>query len=246
MKKKTTKIFAETSFSIRENAVRLMNILNPLLSSEVGYVIQFIGANPREGVSSISRELAIVASRYTDGPLLLLDLDWGFGNHYQAFQKGTAGFPGVPGEAVDLGIDPNKILRSCTSHVSKNKKDPFITVHRVGESNLYVSQQNCTHQNCSTSGSPHVINGNPFWHHLREKIQLTIIDSPPASQHLDGIVVCSQVDAVIIVVSAEKTRIPVISSLRDKLLDQQAPLAGIVFNKRRWYIPSYLYRWMSL
>jgi len=244
MQKKTTKIFAETSFSIRENAVRLMNILNPLLSSEEGYVIQFIGANPGEGVSSISRELAIVASRYTDGPLLLLDLDWGFGNHYQNFQRGATGFPGAPGEAVDLGIDPNKILRSCTTHVSKNKKDPFITTHRVGESNLYITQQNCSRQNCSNS--PHVINYNPFWNDLRRKIQLTIIDSPPANQHLDGIVVCSQVDAVVLVVAAEKTRIPVISSLRDKLLDQQAPLVGMVLNKRRWYIPSYLYRWMSL
>ncbi|CAK0772419.1 CpsD/CapB family tyrosine-protein kinase [Gammaproteobacteria bacterium] len=222
-------------FSLREDATRLFSLMNPVMSSDNGLVIQFIGANPGEGVSSLAREFAIITSQYVDGHVLLLDLDWGRGHHYEAFQQGLGGTLGQPGEAVDLGVDFKHILWQPAAST-----DSPMTIHPVG-GNLHVSRQRF-----DLNAAHHVINQPRFWQDLRRKIRLTVVDSPPTNRHLDGIVICGMMDAVILVAAAETTRQPVITNLRDQILTQQAPLVGMVLNKRRFYIPPVIYRWLAI
>ena len=49
---------------------------------------------------------------------------------------------------------------------------------------------------------------------------------------------------VVLVVEAEATRIPVVEALRDKMLSHGANVVGVVFNKRRFYIPKRIYKWI--
>ena len=52
-------------------------------------------------------------------------------------------------------------------------------------------------------------------------------------------------DAVVVVVAAESSRAHAVQHLCDKLRSQNAPIVGLVLNKRRFYIPQRLYRWME-
>ncbi len=49
------------------------------------------------------------------------------------------------------------------------------------------------------------------------------------------------VDGVIIVVEAEKTRWQVALSLKEKIINNGGNILGLVFNKRQYYIPQFIY-----
>jgi len=50
------------------------------------------------------------------------------------------------------------------------------------------------------------------------------------------------VDGVVVVVEAEKTRWQVVENLKQKIENRGGNILGIVFNKRRFYIPDSIYR----
>jgi len=52
------------------------------------------------------------------------------------------------------------------------------------------------------------------------------------------------VDGVVLVVEAEKTRWQVVESLKEKIENSGGNILGMVFNKRRFYIPENIYRRM--
>jgi Mrp family chromosome partitioning ATPase len=111
---------------------------------------------------------------------------------------------------------------------------------QVEESSLYVMplfQQ--------TSLSPRTLDSSrsgDFWGKVRDRFDLTIIDAPPATLFPDGLGFVRQVNGVILVFEAEKTRWPVAISVKQKIEKQGGNILGIVFNKRRFYIPDWLYR----
>ncbi len=84
--------------------------------------------------------------------------------------------------------------------------------------------------------------GAGFWEPLRERFDLIIVDSPPATMFPDGPGIVSMVDGVVLVVEAEKTRWPVALSVKEKIERSGGKILGVVFNKRKYYIPSWLYR----
>jgi Mrp family chromosome partitioning ATPase len=50
------------------------------------------------------------------------------------------------------------------------------------------------------------------------------------------------VDGVVLVVEAEKTRWQVVENLKEKIQNVGGNIIGVVFNKRRFYIPEALYK----
>ena len=52
------------------------------------------------------------------------------------------------------------------------------------------------------------------------------------------------VDGVILVVAAESTRGAIADKARAELVEAGATLLGIVFNKRRRYLPRWVERWL--
>lgn len=80
-----------------------------------------------------------------------------------------------------------------------------------------------------------------FWKVLKQKYDFILIDSAPASLSPDGIEISRRVDGVVLVVEAEKTRWQVVSNLKEKIVHGGGNILGIVFNKRRYYIPDRIY-----
>ena len=59
-----------------------------------------------------------------------------------------------------------------------------------------------------------------------------------------GLKAAAQCDGVVVVLEAEKSRGPVVEHLVSSLRAVQARVLGAVMNKRRFYVPSRIYRWL--
>ena len=63
---------------------------------------------------------------------------------------------------------------------------------------------------------------------------MIILDTPPATLFPDGLALVRQTDGVVLVVEAERTRWPIASSVKEKIIKNGGNVLGIVFNKRRF------------
>ena len=83
-----------------------------------------------------------------------------------------------------------------------------------------------------------------LWQELRSRFDDVVLDLPATSVSLIGLKSAAQCDGVVVVLEAEKTRAPVVESLIASLRAVRAPLLGTVLNKRRYYLPQRVYRWL--
>jgi Mrp family chromosome partitioning ATPase len=83
-----------------------------------------------------------------------------------------------------------------------------------------------------------------LWDEFRQRFEYVLIDSPPISASSDGLAIVRKVDGVIFVVEAEKTRWPVALAAKEKIVSHGGNILGMVFNKRRFYIPDVVYKRM--
>jgi protein-tyrosine kinase len=79
---------------------------------------------------------------------------------------------------------------------------------------------------------------------IRGQFQVVIVDCPPIL--IDGTWsnLLRSADGVILVVEAEKTRTAVLNSTIKMIGEVGGHILGIVFNRRRQYIPRFLYRFL--
>lgn len=204
---------------LESEMVRLYQSIDALLPDSPKKVIQFIGAHEGEGTSSIVREFARVASKIKNKPVLLLDAE-----------KRSAN------QSLLFGITPeNKREDEWDSEETMER-----AIAKIEDSDspvCLISQNTILYPKYFYSPKISV-----FWEKLKERFDLILIDSPPASVSPDGIAISRNVDGVVLVLEAEKTRGPVAQNLKDRIQKNGGNLLGIIFNKRRHYIPEFLYK----
>jgi protein-tyrosine kinase len=83
-----------------------------------------------------------------------------------------------------------------------------------------------------------------LWADLRSRFDSIVLDLPATSVSRIGLVCATQCDGVVVVLEAEKTRAPVVENLINSLRAVGANMLGTVFNKRRYYLPQRIYRWL--
>lgn len=210
----------QEDLSLEDEMIALYQTIDSLLPSINHKVIQFIGSRQGEGTSTIVREFARAVALKLDKLVLLLDLYRHSPNLRLFFEAET--------EHCDLGdiIEKNLPIDKALVQVQNSK--------------LYVSplfQQ--------TTLTPHMLDTpqtNGFWKSLRERFDFILIDSPPAALSADGFAMVRRADGVVLVVEAEKTKWPVAASVKDKIIQHGGNVLGVVFNRRKYYIPGWLYR----
>lgn len=224
--------------SLAPEACRLFTLINPVLVPGQGLTVQFIGAQPDEGVSTIARDFALTAAQYIEEPVLLLDFDPAQDSHFLHFQRvlKRLGQSGDLAATLDLDIDLSPLVGGRNT-----SNTPPVIFHTLPEIRLILGRLD-TSSGTLPGRVPCILNRPQVWDKLRSRFMLTVVDSPPSSQSFDSIVISGAMDAVVLVVRAESTRIPVVENLRDRLLAQGAPLVGLVLNRRRFYIPKSVYR----
>jgi Mrp family chromosome partitioning ATPase len=80
---------------------------------------------------------------------------------------------------------------------------------------------------------------------LLETLTLTysfiVVDGPPVNAFPESLLYASQVDRVLLVVSAGKTRVPVAAKALAKLAEVGCANADIILNRRTFVIPQVIY-----
>lgn len=79
---------------------------------------------------------------------------------------------------------------------------------------------------------------------LRCLCDILYIDSPPALTQPAGLTLAHRATAVILVIEAEQTRLPIIDQARRMIESNGGRVLGTILNKRRFYIPQSIYRWL--
>jgi capsular exopolysaccharide synthesis family protein len=77
---------------------------------------------------------------------------------------------------------------------------------------------------------------------VSNKFDYTIVDSAPSSKFADPQSICSLVDGVVLVIEAGKTRRQVALKAKEELENAGANILGIILNKRKYYIPEWIYK----
>ncbi len=204
---------------IVEREMSVYQNLTAVVSDSTRKVIQFIGSQGGEGTSTVVREFARASAAKFGKMVLLLDAD-----KYRPTQH--LFFP------VKWDCGWQEVVQGNGS-IDK-------ALYQIGESRLFVSPSS---QNIGSN--PSVYSSlliDVFWKKLKQRFDLVLVDSPPATTSTDGLAISSKVDGIVLVVEAEKTRWPVVENVRDRIKRSGGNILGIVLNKRRYYIPDFIYK----
>ena len=77
---------------------------------------------------------------------------------------------------------------------------------------------------------------------LRAHFDYILFDVPAISTHPAAVSIGRHVDGVVIIVEAERTRWPVVANTKQAYQAVGANVLGVVLNKRRFYIPNWIYK----
>ena len=77
---------------------------------------------------------------------------------------------------------------------------------------------------------------------MREWFDYVILDAPPVLRFSECRVLCSKVDGVILVIEAGKTRQQVALRAKKALEEAEGKLLGVVLNRKKYYIPDWIYQ----
>ena len=180
------------------------------------------GAEPGVGTSTVAQNLAVVlANDFLDQRFLLVDANLSYPSLHRTF-----GLPADPGVLNYLLSD------STLEEVISGSGWPNLDVITIGKSD-------------HNAASPFDL--ERFRHFLKEisaAYDLILIDSAPALRSSQTRVISSQVDWVIIVAEACRTRWEVLVELKNQLAQDGAKTLGGILNKRRFVIPRWAYRFI--
>ena len=178
-----------------------------------GVVVQLIATRNGEGVSTLVRDLCLVAAGNGGMRTLLLAAeppgrratDW------------PRSIYGMPSDLRPIADGPNQL-----------------EMLRVGATSLVIAAPvvGATLQPTAWVNLIRV---------LRPQFDMVITDSPALQRAFTGIVLAPHVDATVLVVAAESTRASAVRALRDRLAEGGGNTAGVILNKRRFHVPQAAY-----
>lgn len=204
-----------------EEMLKLYKVIDVLLPGVKSKVIQFIGTREGEGTSTIVREFARVCADMIGNTVLLLDAD-----RHQPTQRHYFNIQNEYGWIEAL----------------KNGEEIGDAFYRVGQSKLFMSPS--CNSAVYTPEMFHSLRFDCLWRNLRDDFDLILIDSAPLTISPDGLAIASKVDGIIMVVEAEKTKRQTLEMARDNITRVGGKILGVAFNKRRYYIPQALYKFL--
>ena len=201
-------------------------IVNRRITEKQERAFIFVSANPEEGKTFTSRQVASQLLEYfTNEKIALADFD--FINPELSRQVGS---PAKGWSSADLRPGAAKdAVAWIYDHPSTDQKNLF-----------YVPVGN---QKNGRLGSVETVNSVPgAIHTLKSHFGLVLIDGPAVLQTSAALNMATEADGVLLVVEAGRTRRQVVELALDQLREAGANIIGVVMNKRRFFIPNWLYR----
>jgi Mrp family chromosome partitioning ATPase len=205
--------------TMEQEMIDLYRHIDAILIDSPKIVLQFIGSRSGDGVSTIVREYASMATTRLGKSVLILDANQSERDQQHFFRiTNNCGWD----EAVS---DPEAMKKS---------------ICRIGNSNLYVSGLSLR-----SGANPLLFDAcqlKNLFSGLKMRFDLILLDSSLVTTGTDSSVLSRCADGVLLVLEADKTRWPVAEYMKSKVQNSGGNILGLIFNKRRYYIPEYLYK----
>ena len=214
---------------------------------QVGRVIQLPGTKAAASGSPIGHKMTemyqFIRAQRKDGSINTIQF---IGTHKGA---GTSTLLRAFAKVVSTRLEKSVLIVDADPEASQAEhfadlsaprpKNPNV-IRRVGNSNLYLIEARFGRD------SDNVFVGLPYTQRqlvtLRKLYDLILIDSSPAQESSDNVALTKNVDGVIMVLEADKTRWQVAKSLKEKIEDQGARILGTVLNGHQYHIPEAIYK----
>lgn len=214
MHKKFT--LSSSDLELEDEMIGLHQSINSLLPDLQKRVIQFLGTRDNEGTSTIAREFAIVSVMKFGRSTLLLDAS---GQYNSALNITSVNY-------LEETIQNNEPIDKA--------------IYQVADSSLFLCQFFKEAHFTPKTFDSFVI--DDLLKKLALRFDLILIDSPPATTFSISLAVSNKISGVVLVMEAEKTRWPVVDSIKDTIMKKGGKVLGIVLNKRRYHIPNFIYK----
>lgn len=198
---------------LEDKLLSLYQRIEALLNNRTGVLVEVVGAQPGDDAGRIARQLARLSSVRMGQRILLLSA---------VGQIDVTGPVTDWQEMVESGTFSDDVLRA------------------VGDSTLYISQLATT-----TSGLAAILDapGLPaVLDEVRQRFDMTIIVAQALGASPESYQLASIVDGVVVVLEAGKTRWQAAKREIGRMQAQGAKVLGTILNKRRYYIPNFVYR----
>ena len=129
----------------------------------------------------------------------------------------------------------------------KGLTELFLAKHMLQE---VIKKTQVNHLSVVTSGIPYP---DPFSifesaslcsciEEMKTQADWVLFDSPPISSYNDAVALAAKVDGVVMVIEAEKTRWETAQDAKGRVENGRNNIIGVVLNKRRFYVPKWLYK----
>jgi Mrp family chromosome partitioning ATPase len=193
--------------------------VNAYVVDKGSLILAIYASQAGEGTSTVARELAIALSRSPINNVLLIDGSAAKENqatHFgsKAVDSLWSAARGAPIRTVRLTL-PRGGAVDLASLLIDGAPD-------VGEVDLRLLPQ--------------------LFSRLRNLFNVIIIDCPPVHSAAGYVSASGLADSCLLVVEADRTRVPVVQRAMEEIEAAGGKLQGVVLNKRQHYIPSWIYR----
>ena len=230
-----------SKLDMEEEMIDLYTTIAGMLPGPGTKLLQFIGSREGEGTSTLIREFARVAYVRFNKSVFLLDAISPTSRHPHDQKRRTLTAPPMRQRRLSTSPQPS----DQQSHLEVVEHEPDLMGEMAQElidSRFLV----CPVSKLGGSltevlGSPHL---ESFFDKLKQHFDFILIDSPPVTRSALGLALVHKVDGVLLVVEAEKTRWPVARHVKNRVIAAQGNLLGVILNKRRYYLPSFIYKWL--
>jgi capsular exopolysaccharide synthesis family protein len=187
-------------------------------SPATGQTIGVVSCEAGAGVSTVAFNVALTAAR-SGGSVLFID--------------------------ADISKPPGKHLLDATPasgliDVLADAAEALDCVEPTRYENLSVVAGRGASQSSVSNVSPAKF--GELLNEYRRHFNIVVVDIPAPTQANDNVAVAGQLDGVVLVIEAERADGRVALWLKQQLENAGANLLGVVLNKRRQYVPGWLYR----
>ncbi|MDY0042378.1 MAG: GNVR domain-containing protein, partial [Desulforhabdus sp.] len=183
------------------------------------HVIAITSCRQGEGVSTVAAQLSITLARRNTGRILLVDANFGHPTLSQIF-----------GMETNSGLAD--ILVGGNGNTAPNRPSFCDGLDIL-----------CSgHKDCDLSSPKASQAFTNLLHLWKREYNFVVIDSPPFDQQGAAIITGDLADSVLLVIEAEGVRWEVAQRALKRLKKAKSNVIGAILNKRRYYIPDWLYR----
>jgi protein-tyrosine kinase len=194
----------------------------------------FCSSTEGEGTSTVLINFALTLASEGD-KVVLIDANLRHPSLHDAFNLDKEN------GLIDLLLE-----KSTVNEVIKNTPFNNLSVITIGSPPPNLSPDRGPWTVDSSPDNPSLIlKSNPLDSHIEEmKAQADWIffDSGPIHSSNASVVLAGKVDGVVLVVEAEKTRWEVAQNAQQRIESANGKILGAILNKRRFYIPAWLYK----